>query len=150
MLMGVLPVCISVHFCVPGTWGGQKRTQLPRTPARGGYELPWPCWQLQPRPLQKQQVLAATPLPCLSDNQLHVTHSTSTCWSCCYCALRALTWITACEGRKMDNSMWRKEDVPKHLTHCTQEYFMQPRCTGIQIKQLLMMNHKETLWLVYS
>jgi GMP synthase-like glutamine amidotransferase len=58
MCMPALSTCISVHHLFAGAWGGQMRTsQFPGTGAMDGCEAQCGYWELNPGPLQEQQVL---------------------------------------------------------------------------------------------
>jgi hypothetical protein len=48
MYISALPAHMSVHLCVPGTIVGQKRTNR---------SYRWLQWELNPYPLQEQQML---------------------------------------------------------------------------------------------
>ena len=57
MYMSVLPACMSMYQCVPGTYGSQKRALVP---LEMNLQMVVSCWESYLSPLEEQPVLLTT------------------------------------------------------------------------------------------
>ena len=66
MCVSALPACMSVHRCVSGACGDQKRVMgSSGTGVADNCELPCGCWEANLGPLQEQQVSPVSADPSL-------------------------------------------------------------------------------------